>query len=63
MKMHRQTAQNQGYKGVRWPKMVGPDGRESPSTVGTYLIWQQPHFIFFSELLYENSENKEEYPE
>ena len=55
----RQTAQNQGYKGVRWPKMVGPDGGESPSTVGTYLIWQQPHFIFFSELLYKNSENKE----
>jgi hypothetical protein len=37
--------------------MVGPDGRESPSTVGTYLIWQQPHFIFFSESLYRNSEN------
>jgi protein-glucosylgalactosylhydroxylysine glucosidase len=56
----RQTAQNQGYKGIRWPKMVGPDGRESPSTVGTYLIWQQPHVIFFSELLYENSKDREE---
>jgi hypothetical protein len=55
----RQTAKNQGYEGVRWPKMVGPDGRESPSTVGTYLIWQQPHFIFYSELLYENSGNKD----
>ena len=54
------TAQNQGYEGVRWPKMVGPDGRESPSTVGTYLIWQQPHIIFFSELLYNNSKNKNE---
>lgn len=54
-----QTSEHQGYKGVRWPKMVGPDGRESPSTVGTYLIWQQPHFIFFSELLYVNSDNKE----
>lgn len=53
----RKTAMDQGYKGVRWPKMVGPDGRESPSTVGTYLIWQQPHFIFFSELLYRNSKN------
>ncbi|TFG42408.1 MAG: hypothetical protein E4H43_03185 [Bacteroidia bacterium] len=53
----RQTAQNQGYEGIRWPKMVGPDGRESPSSVGTYLIWQQPHIIFFSELLYRNSEN------
>jgi hypothetical protein len=56
----QQTAQHQGYEGVRWPKMVGPDGRESPSTVGTYLIWQQPHFIFFAELLYENAVNKEE---
>ena len=50
----RKTAEHQGYDGVRWPKMVGPDGRESPSTVGTYLIWQQPHVIFFAELLYKN---------
>ena len=56
----RSTAEHQGYKGVRWPKMVGPDGRESPSTVGTYLIWQQPHPVFYSELLYENSPNKKE---
>ena len=44
----KKTAEHQGYAGVRWPKMVGPDGRESPSIVGTYLIWQQPHTIFFS---------------
>ncbi len=56
----RQTALHQGYRGVRWPKMVGPDGRESPSTVGTYLIWQQPHFIFFAELLYKNAVNRDE---
>jgi hypothetical protein len=55
----KKTAEHQGYKGVRWPKMVGPDGRESPSTVGTYLIWQQPHIIFFAELLYKNAVNKE----
>jgi hypothetical protein len=55
----KSTAEHQGYKGVRWPKMVGPDGRESPSTVGTYLIWQQPHPIFYSELLYENATDKE----
>jgi hypothetical protein len=54
----KKTAEHQGYEGVRWPKMVGPDGRESPSTVGTYLIWQQPHIIFFSELLYKNSRDK-----
>jgi hypothetical protein len=55
----KKTAKHQGYEGVRWPKMVGPDGRESPSTVGTYLIWQQPHIIFFAELLYKNAVNKE----
>jgi hypothetical protein len=40
--------------------MTDPSGRESPSTVGTYLIWQQPHPLFYAELLYENAENKEE---
>jgi hypothetical protein len=56
----KSTAERQGYKGVRWPKMTDPEGRESPSTVGTYLIWQQPHPIFFAELLYENSVKREE---
>jgi hypothetical protein len=48
----RATAVAQGYVGARWPKMVGPDGRESPSNVGTYLIWQQPHPIYLAELLW-----------
>lgn len=56
----RKTAHLQGYKGVRWPKMTDPDGRESPSGVGTFLIWQQPHPIFYAELLYRNADNKEE---
>jgi hypothetical protein len=46
------TAELQGYKGVRWPKMVSPDGRDSPSTVGVFLIWQQPHPIYYAELCY-----------
>lgn len=54
------TAAWQGYTGARWPKMVGPDGREGPSAVATYLIWQQPHPIYFGELLYQTSENKPE---
>ena len=48
----RQTARMQGFDGVRWPKQVGPDGRESPSPIGTFLIWQQPHPIHLAELLY-----------
>jgi len=52
------TAQHQGYAGVRWPKMTDPLGNESPSNVGPYLIWQQPHFIYFAELLYQNASDK-----
>jgi protein-glucosylgalactosylhydroxylysine glucosidase len=44
------TARRQGYAGARWPKMTGPGGEESPSTVGPFLVWQQPHPIFFAEL-------------
>lgn len=47
----KKLAEFQGYKGVRWPKMTGPEGYNSPSTVGNYLIWQQPHYIYFAELL------------
>ncbi|NVM57441.1 MAG: hypothetical protein HWN51_04915 [Desulfobacterales bacterium] len=50
--MARATAQTQGYKGARWPKMTSPDGRESPSNVGVFLIWQQPHPIYYAELCY-----------
>ena len=46
------TAELQGYKGARWPKMASPDGRDSPSTVGVFLIWQQPHPIYYAELCY-----------
>jgi hypothetical protein len=48
----RELAKSQGYRGVRWPKMVGPEGRDSPSPVGPLLIWQQPHPIFYAELCY-----------
>ncbi len=46
------TARMQGYRGARWPKMTSPAGRESPSTVGVFLIWQQPHPIYYAELCY-----------
>ncbi|WP_431211123.1 hypothetical protein ACQ86N_35145 [Puia sp. P3] len=48
----REIAERQGYAGVRWQKMTDPEGRESPSSVGAFLIWQQPHFIYMSELCY-----------
>lgn len=48
----QRLARSQGYAGARWPKMVGPEGRDSPSTVGPLLVWQQPHPIFYAELCY-----------
>jgi hypothetical protein len=46
------TARRQGYDGARWPKMTDPSGAESPSSVGPFLIWQQPHPIYYAELCY-----------
>jgi hypothetical protein len=48
----RKLARDQGYRGARWPKMVGPEGHDSPSPIGPLLIWQQPHPIFYAELCY-----------
>lgn len=45
-------AQRQGYKGARWQKMTDPYGNESPSDIGVFLVWQQPHPIYFAELFY-----------
>jgi hypothetical protein len=49
----RDRARRQGYAGARWPKMTGPEGRDSPSPIGPLLIWQQPHPIFYAELCYQ----------
>lgn len=48
----RATAARQGYSGARWPKMTSPTGDESPSNVGPFLVWQQPHPIFYAELVH-----------
>lgn len=48
----RELAASQGYAGARWPKMTGPEARDSPSPIGPLLIWQQPHPIVYAELCY-----------
>ncbi|HUO10820.1 MAG TPA: glycoside hydrolase family 65 [Phycisphaerae bacterium] len=55
----RDIAVRQGYEGVRWPKMVGPEGLDSPSPVGPLLIWQQPHPIYYAELCYQHNPTPE----
>ena len=53
----RETAHRQGFEGLRWPKMTDPSGNDSPSGVGSFLIWQQPHIIYMAELCYRNSKD------
>ena len=50
----QKIAQRQGFKGARWMKMTDTTGMEAPSGVGSFLIWQQPHIIYFAELCYRN---------
>ena len=44
-------ARDQGYPGVRWVKSAGPEGRPTPSSIGSFLVWQQPHPIYLAELV------------
>ena len=48
----RKIAERQGFKGVRWMKMTDPWAGEAPSNVGSFLIWQQPHYIYMAEEIY-----------
>jgi hypothetical protein len=54
----REIAKGRDLRGARWPKMIGPDGRESPGG-NPLIVWNQPHPIHLAELLYRNSPTKE----
>jgi hypothetical protein len=51
-------AKAQGYAGARWPKCVGPAGDPAPSYLECFLLWHQPHPIFYSELCYRAAPNE-----
>ena len=55
----RQIAERQGFKGVRWMKMTDPWAGEAPSNIGSFLIWQQPHYIYFAEEMYRSNPSAE----
>ena len=48
----RQLATQLGYKGLKWPKSVGPEGRSAPWEGNQVLLWKQPHPVFLAELEY-----------
>jgi hypothetical protein len=45
------NAERNGFKGARWVKMTSVEGTDSPSRIGTLLIWQQPHIIYMLNLI------------
>ena len=55
----RQIAARQGFKGVRWMKMTDPWAGEAPSNTGSFLIWQQPHYIYLAEEMYRANPSEE----
>ncbi len=54
----RDIAKGRDLRGARWPKMVGPDWRESPGG-NPLIVWNQPHPIHLAELIYRNEPTKE----
>lgn len=54
-----QEAKREGFKGARWPKMAGIDGRTSPGGINPFIIWNQPNPIYLAELIYRDHPNPE----
>lgn len=50
----KKIAERQNFKGIRWMKMTDPWAGESPSNVGSFLTWQQPHYIYMAEEMWRN---------
>lgn len=56
----KKIAERQNFKGIRWMKMTDPWVGESPSNVGSFLTWQQPHYIYMAEEMYRHAEGDAE---
>lgn len=54
----REIARRQGFKGARWMKMTDPWAGEAPSNTGSFLTWQQPHYIYMAEEAYRRHPDK-----
>lgn len=56
--MAKKIAERQGFKGARWMKMTDPWAGEAPSNTGSFLTWQQPHYIYLAEEMYRANPSK-----
>jgi len=48
----RMRAKGEGFNGAKWPKCTAYTNVEWPDIAHAFLIWQQPHPIYFAELEY-----------
>ena len=48
----KERAEKEGFEGARWPKCTAYNNSEWPHPCHAFLIWQQPHPIYFAELDY-----------
>ena len=47
-----ERAKSEGRSGARWPKCTGNFNREWTGSAHAYLIWHEPHPIYFAEMQY-----------
>ena len=47
-----ERAKSEGRSCARWPKCTGNFNREWPGSAHAYLIWHEPHPIYFAEMQY-----------
>ena len=47
-----ERAKSEGRSGARWPECTGNFNREWPGSAHAYLIWHEPHPIYFAEMQY-----------
>lgn len=54
-----ERAKSEGRSGARWPKCTGNFNREWPGSAHAYLIWHEPHPIYFAEMEYRRNPTPE----
>lgn len=52
----RRRALEQGYQGIRLPKMTDYRGIDTPSNIGCLLIWQMPHLLLMLDEIVKQDE-------
>lgn len=52
-------AKEEGRSGARWPKCTGNFNREWPGLAHAFLIWHEPHPVYFAEMEYRQNPTAE----